>query len=273
VRDPISDRTLKVGLGVWRNPDWLGSLYPPSTPEKEMLETYASVFNAVEGNTTFHAVPTRERLRNWASRTPEGFEFFFKFPRQITHQKMLYHTDPEILTFLDVMSDIRSRVGTLMIQLPPAFNPSQIDRLLRLKDVLPPCFNYAVEFRNPGFFSNPKLKIFDLVKQGVFSLVILDNQLGFAGNRMPSHKPLRQKTVAIDPGPHPVVRYVDRDGVFNFERLAAWGSCLQHWVTEGRCPAFFAHTESDRDAPDIARLVGYRECNNAPVPGGQLSLF
>jgi uncharacterized protein YecE (DUF72 family) len=133
-----------------------------------MLEIYSGIFNAVEGNTTFHALPTLGRLKTWAARTPERFEFFVKFPRSITHDKKLYRTDEDILRFLSLLKGIKSKVGTLMIQLPPSFDPSLLDRILRLKEILPTEFTYAIEFRHPDFFANPNLEIFDLVKTRCF---------------------------------------------------------------------------------------------------------
>jgi uncharacterized protein YecE (DUF72 family) len=246
------DSTIRVGLGVWRNPNWIGSFYPNNTKPQYMLETYSETFNTVEGNSTFHATPPIERLRSWATRTPDHFKFSFKFPQNITHKKKLYEVDEEIHLFLALLAEIRPKVGTIMIQLPPSFDSSLMNRLLRLKNVLPPTFNYAIEFRHSDFFIDPHLEIYNLIRDGVFSLVILDNRLS-ANNT--SHSDKRKDPISIDPGQNPIVRYVDTDGSYDTGRINAWGECLKHWKKEGRKPSFFAHTESDNFAPHIAKMV------------------
>ena len=263
---------IPIGLGVWRNPNWLGTLYPTNTKPKDMLKTYATVFNAVEGNSTFHAVPSSRRLLAWAEQTPKTFTFFFKFPRSITHFKKLQGTDDEITYFIELLTLIRAKVGTLMIQLPPSFSPSMSDRLIRLVKFLPKTFNYAIEFRHPGFFVDPNLKIYKLIKDGIFSLVILDNRLKptiLAKNE-------RKNFTPIDPGQNPIVRYVDTDENFDLERITTWGHHLQYWQQEGRRPAFFSHTQTDTKAPEIAQTL-----HNSLYPNhlmhlgtsGQLPLF
>jgi len=103
--------------------------------------------------------------------------------------------------------------------------------------------------------------------------VFLDNQ--FAHNR-DKQTPHARTTFPIDPGPNPVVRYVDRDGIFNVARIEAWSLCLKHWTNQGRTPAFFAHTESDNDAPDIAKTIYRKVCGNPQINDlnpAQLTLF
>lgn len=246
-----TDSPIKIGLGVWRNPKWVGSFYPNGTKPEFMLKTYAQTFNAVEGNTTFHAIPPIERLKSWDTQTPDRFEFAFKFPKSITHRKKLHKTDKAIHHFLNLLAEIQPKVGTIMIQLPPSFDPSLMDRLLRLSNVLPQTFDYAIEFRHPDFFTNPNLEIYDLIRGGVFSLVILDNRLGHSRNPLSKKK----DPIVIDPGPNPIVRYVDADGAYDLNRIRAWGRCLKQWKMEGRNPSFFAHTETDNYAPQIGKTI------------------
>jgi uncharacterized protein YecE (DUF72 family) len=42
-----------LGCPGWGTKTWVGRLFPTSTRSTELLELYARVFNAVEGNTTF----------------------------------------------------------------------------------------------------------------------------------------------------------------------------------------------------------------------------
>src|SRR2546430_1823836 len=47
-----------LGCPGWGVKSWVGRLFPTSTRPTEFLERYARVFNTVEGNTTFYALPT-----------------------------------------------------------------------------------------------------------------------------------------------------------------------------------------------------------------------
>jgi len=47
-----------LGCPIWSNKDWVGELFAPDAKQKDFLQQYASVFNTVEGNTTFYGLPT-----------------------------------------------------------------------------------------------------------------------------------------------------------------------------------------------------------------------
>jgi len=74
--------------------DWIGTFYPPgsherrflpSPPKRDGVPVYARVFDTVEMNTTFYAIPSPTTVRGWAARVPSHFVFSLKMPRTITH--------------------------------------------------------------------------------------------------------------------------------------------------------------------------------------------
>ena len=69
---------LWLGCAVWAYRGWVGDFYPERTTQKEMLGRYVERLTAVEGNTTFYAIPSKETAAAWAETMPEGFKFCAK---------------------------------------------------------------------------------------------------------------------------------------------------------------------------------------------------
>jgi uncharacterized protein YecE (DUF72 family) len=53
---------LAICCAVWSYPGWVGEVYPPKTPARDFLRVYSNYFSAVEGNTTFYAIPDRQTI-------------------------------------------------------------------------------------------------------------------------------------------------------------------------------------------------------------------
>ena len=104
--------------------EWVGNFFTDDAKQSDFLKQYASVFNAVEGNTTFYNIPSESTLQKWRRATPDVFKFCFKFHRSITHEKQLENVEDDILRFLETFDPIAERLGPFMIQLPPSFRPS-----------------------------------------------------------------------------------------------------------------------------------------------------
>ena len=81
-----------LGCPEWSRPEWKGGLLPARTRSKDFLAGYARVFNTVEGNTTFYALPRPDVVERWKESTPPSFRFCFKFPRSISHDRKLENT-------------------------------------------------------------------------------------------------------------------------------------------------------------------------------------
>jgi uncharacterized protein YecE (DUF72 family) len=67
--------TLYLGCPVWACPAWVGPFFTPDSKPRDFLKQYSSVFNTVEGNSTFYALPSRDTVRRWANETADGFRF------------------------------------------------------------------------------------------------------------------------------------------------------------------------------------------------------
>ncbi|MEE4380347.1 MAG: DUF72 domain-containing protein, partial [Candidatus Competibacteraceae bacterium] len=103
-----------LGCPLWSNRDWTGRFFNVSARPANFLRQYSSVFNTVEGNTTFYALPTADTVIRWRNETPESFHFSCKFSRAITHDRRLRHTGAETREFFKRLSPLADRLGPFM---------------------------------------------------------------------------------------------------------------------------------------------------------------
>src|SRR5438128_5768271 len=81
---------IQIGCQGWNYADWTTKaggetiFYPRGTRSGEMLESYARVFDTIEVDSTFDAIPPAATVENWYKKTPENFTFSLKMPQEIT---------------------------------------------------------------------------------------------------------------------------------------------------------------------------------------------
>ena len=80
---------LHVGCAMWTYVPWQGRYLPHPLSPRERLSTYATWCNAVEGNTTFYAIPALDTVKSWAGQTGPDFRLVLKLPKVITHERRL----------------------------------------------------------------------------------------------------------------------------------------------------------------------------------------
>jgi len=176
------------GTSSWSEPSWTGVFYPPGTKPADQLAFYATQFSTVEADNTYYRVPSPSLVRGWQQKTPEGFVLSAKVPRSIVHcgeaerpdaSKVLVldRVGAELDAFLEVMRELGSRAGPLVIQLPyfnrQAFASVEpfLERLASFLDVLPRDFRFAVEVRNKAWIAPPLL---DLLRSRNVALVLVE---------------------------------------------------------------------------------------------------
>lgn len=87
-------------------------------------------------------------LEHWFKQTPEDFEFAVRMPRQITHR--LRGCDAgELRAFLKTLEALGSKLGCVLVQLPPSLSPGRDEMALRgfIRN-LPSDIRFALEFRH-----------------------------------------------------------------------------------------------------------------------------
>ena len=142
-----------IGTQGWNYPGWVGPFYPRAARAADFLALYARLFDTVEVDSTFYAVPSAATVKSWAQRVPAPFRYALKFPRAATHDLGLAGVESTRLldTFLERVAPLGSRLGPVLVQLPPGFGPSRRKALESFLDRWPRAVRCAVEFRDPDW--------------------------------------------------------------------------------------------------------------------------
>jgi uncharacterized protein YecE (DUF72 family) len=161
---PVAERAagprFLVGTQGWNYDTWNGTFYPRGTRSALRLELYSRVFDTVEIDSTFYAMPPAERFRSWYDRTPAGFIFTAKLPRDITHDARLVNVEGMLLEFCDRAVLLQEKLGALLVQLPPDMTTRERPAVERFLGALPRELDFAVEFRHATWYDE---RTFDLL--------------------------------------------------------------------------------------------------------------
>jgi uncharacterized protein YecE (DUF72 family) len=146
-----------IGCSGWAYDDWVGPFYPPGTAPGDFLSRYARVFRTVEVDSSFYRAPSPFLVRRWAERTPDGFRFALKIPRDVTHEASPPALQDVLDPFLASLDPLRARgkLGPVVLQFPPSFRASTgTTRLERLLEAVPREYALAVELRNKSWWTD-----------------------------------------------------------------------------------------------------------------------
>ena len=105
-----------IGTAGWNVPKRCKQEFPETGTH---LERYAGVLNAVEINSSFYRPHQPKTYARWAARVPAYFKFSVKLPKEITHK--LRFADAALDRFLSEATSLGSKLGPILIQLPPSF--------------------------------------------------------------------------------------------------------------------------------------------------------
>ncbi|UYF99880.1 DUF72 domain-containing protein [Halomonas sp. GD1P12] len=282
-------RPFYLGLPMWANQDWQGSLYARHA-KTELLSDYAAVFSTVEGNTTFYSgAPKAETIAAWARQAPSDFRFCLKLPARVTHEQRLTRLD-EAWCFLEAFTPLHDRLGPTMVQLPRDFGPDELPRLEALLAGWPAHLPCAVEVRHPLFFhkGEAEKRLNQLLITFGANRVMLDVRPVFStppnGHEGLTHAQQEKPKLplhVLSTGNAPVIRFIGHiDKAINSRYFAPWISRINLWINQGKTPFLFVHTADNRASPQMARLL-YNALNEkaslaplAAFPGEtQTSLF
>lgn len=155
----------------WSYPFWVGNFYSKGLRPKEFLAEYARHFDSVELDSTFYRIPSAGTTKTWREQVPEDFLFSAKFPRVITHVKMLRECEREVDAFISRISLIQPKLGPLLLQFPNSFGAKEFPLLQDFLPTLPKGFRYAVEVRNRALLGEEGLH--SLLRQHGVALVLV----------------------------------------------------------------------------------------------------
>lgn len=255
-----------LGCPAWSTSDWIGTVFHSQTETCNLLREYSRIFNTVEGNTLFYALPPLATVERWMAEAEDGFRFAPKFPKAISHERRLKDAQAETSAFLKVLEALShgDRLGVSFLQLPPSFNINGLETLSRFLKSLPKEFSFAVEPRHVSWYDQAEneKRLDDLLESHGIDKVIFDTRPLFsqeaddsaerdAMERKPQ-TPVRRTALAK----HPILRFIGRnDPLKNEPWIKEWAPIINKWMLEGRRPYVFAHAADDANAPFVARRM------------------
>ncbi len=255
---------LYIGCAVWAYDGWANSFFPQGLPKDERLQSYSRRLTAVEGNSTFYAVPSLPTVKRWAEETSAHFRFCPKFPKAITHTASFKDVNAQTATFLGTLRLLGPRLGPLMIQLPPTFGPARLGVLESYLDSLPRDLRYAVEVRHLDWFQPKHSAALDamLAKYHV-ARVVFDSRPAHNSKAPDAIKAQERKpkVPVVDAATEPFVllRYISSPvPAENDPYLDQWAAKIGMWLDENREIYCFVHCPIEELSPGIARDLYHR---------------
>ncbi len=156
----------------WSYKFWIDNFYPNHIHSQRFLEEYAKTFDTVEVDSTFYRVPSEETLDNWKKQTPDKFIFALKFPKKITHEKMLQNCQQETQFFLQRASRLQSKLGPMLLQLPPKFKSERLESLAKFLKEIPKEYRLAVEVRDEAILAR---ELYDVLRENNVALTMTES--------------------------------------------------------------------------------------------------
>ena len=248
-----------TGCAVWGHTPWVGGLYPRGTPQREFLNVYAQRLTAVEGNTTFHAMPSAANVARWATQVGETFRFLPKIHRSISHEGDLAGKGHSAQAFIELMqAGLGPRCGPFFLQLPPSYGPDRMSDLTRFLGRWPSQVPLALEVRDLAWFRRGNLAQLDAtLRRFSVSRVLLDTNPCYRAPDNPMATAVRVKpdlpveaSVTTD---FVLVRYIGHPvPERNEDFLSAWAERVCRWLRGGVDVYFMLHCPIEDHSPALA---------------------
>ena len=225
-----------VGCAKWNKQDLKG-FYPRGT--KDELAYYSRQFNSIELNATFYRIFPNTTVEKWYDKTPEHFKFFPKVSQRISQFKRLQSCENEVMAYLDQISHLQEKLGTIFLQMHPTFAPKSFDILKTFVEQWPKGFPLAIELRHPEWFQAPiSDALYDLFEKHHVSNIVVDT----AGRRDLLHMALTNKDAFI--------RYNGANHESDYKRLDDWFDRIKIWMDQGlENLYFFVHQNLETESP------------------------
>ncbi|MEL7022185.1 MAG: DUF72 domain-containing protein [Pseudomonadota bacterium] len=167
-----------LGLPAWAYPGWTGDFF---TDQPNRLASYASVFNSVEGNTTFYRTPDADTVERWRDAVADTeFRFCLKLPKSVTHEREFDRTSLD--RFLNVIEPLDPHLGPLLVQFPAHVGPRELPRIDATLSAIGSRQSCVVEVRHPAFFQD-RNELKSLLQSHHASRVSLDARPIHEGDR------------------------------------------------------------------------------------------
>ncbi len=236
---------LYMGCAKWGRPEWVGTLYPAKTREKDFLSLYVKHYNAIELNATHYKLYDAEVTAKWAAQAKgSDCRFCPKMYKGISHFGNLSTKERMTLDFLRGTEGLGKHLGPIFIQLSDRFSPKRLDELISYLEKLPATHEYFIEVRHPAWFETDGGEgLFNHLDRLKMGAVITDA----AGRRDCVHMRLTTNKTFI--------RFVGNSlHKTDYQRCDEWIERLGNWYGRGLKETwFFMHMHDEARSPRLTQ--------------------
>lgn len=244
-----------LGLPAWAFPGWKDRYF---FDRPSRLGSYARVFNAVEGNTTFYRVPDADSVQRWRQAV-EGtsFRFCFKLPREVTHDA---RPDRDVLdAFLGAIGPLRPHLGPFLVQFPSSVSPADLPAFAPVLEAVGRMGKIVIELRHTAFFDEPELldpvlAAFDADRVVFDSRPLFEGDLDHPEIKAARHSKPDVPVVDQTPNGVTMVRLIlHPDVVSNTRYIDEWASRTADKLADGQQVYMMIHCPNNLHCPPLAR--------------------
>lgn len=152
---PFNQVEFRMGAPVWADKNYVGTLFPPKTPQRLFLTAYAEQFNSIEVNATRFGSPKPHIIDRWMDSVPDDFKFSLKIPQVVTHRKDMneYKARVRLDEFFVALDQLGPKNGVSFAVMPNYLRYEHIDKLQTFVEHLPKDVPFAIELRDPSWYS------------------------------------------------------------------------------------------------------------------------
>ena len=245
---PAANPQVYMGCAKWGRSEWVGSLYPLKTKEKDFLENYVQHYNSIELNATHYKIYGADMIQKWADKAGEkDFKFCPKMYKGVTHFGSLKGKEALSDEFLKGVIEFKKHLGPIFIQVSESFSPARKEELFGYLKTLPTDLQFFVEVRHPEWFYNPAVseEFFSTLKKLKMGAVITDA----AGRRDCAHMYLTL--------PKTFIRYVGNSlHKTDYTRIDEWVERIKFWLDNGLKELyFFMHMHNEALSPQLTAYL------------------
>jgi len=273
--------SLYLGCPIWSFKGWVGNFYPKGTKPADYLREYAQRLTTIEGNTTFYAVPAQKTIEAWVSEMPETFRFCPKIPKAISHQGKLVDYIDRAHEFVEIMSQLGSRLGPMFLQLPPSYSPRLFEDLKAFLEAWPRAVQLGVEVRHLDWFESPNHELLNqYLSDHNMARVVIDTRpirslegdqsiegttyqsLLEARERKPDVPVFQERTTGFV-----FLRYIGHPDIEQNRRLLEeWAVYLASQLKAGADAYVFCHSPNNLAAPYLCRELHHLVAGKVTIP-------
>lgn len=274
---------LRIGTSAWNDHD---PFYPGNLKPADQLGFYARYFPVVEVNSTYYGIPRRQVVESWVRRTPPGFVFDVKPPRELTSTPEQPGGEPPTpdadvaSAFAEAIAPLAEagKLGAVTFQFPPSYRNTEEHReYLQLLPELLPDFPLSVEFRRIDWMDEEHAdETLSLLEESGMSYTMVDEPQFGSGSVPPVYAVTNPKLA--------IVRFHGRNGhtwykftgssrdrfdwLYSEEELEEWKPKIEEALRAAEAVhVFFNTNKADQGPRNAFKLMDVMGIPHPPPPG------